>query len=451
MSVDVWSILVPPPLREIPDRFREARRIVLFNAALLFWVPIYSAIFWILEAQYSALNTAFAGLLLLFNLLVFRLIGNIPLGRHGFIGIAYYVYFTLSYLGGGTVAPAMSWFATIPLIAINLSGLRASLWWSAASIFACTVLYLGGVPGIPLVNEVTPEGLRFLQVSGLSGLILCILVFSLLFHRFEQNARKVLDEALVQARAADVVKNQFMANMSHELRTPMTAILGYAEMLQDDDRDDDLVEHAADTILRNGRHLLEIVNEILDLSKIEAGKLTVELIPVSPRRAVEEVISLLRGRAYDRNLELTLTTFGDVPHRFLSDPTRLRQILINLIGNAIKFTESGGVGVAIRHEQAEPNQPRLIFDVRDTGIGLSPEQISRLFEPFGQADASMTRRFGGTGLGLAISQRLAGLLGGTIAVTSSLGNGSTFSLKIDLERLRCPEPPHVSDRPAVRP
>ncbi|HTN02187.1 sensor histidine kinase [Planctellipticum variicoloris] len=446
MSVDLWSLFVPPALREIPDRFREARRIILFDVALLFWVPIYAVIFWGFGARYSALNTLLTGLLLLSNLVVFRLIGNISLGRHAFIGIAFYVYFTLSYLGGGTNSPAMSWFATIPLIAINLSGLRASLCWSAASIAACAILYLGGIPGVPLVDETTPESLKFLQASGLAGLVLCVLSFSLLFHRFEQNARKVLDEALIQARAADVVKNQFLANMSHELRTPMTAILGYAEMLQDEDRDDDLVEHAAGTILRNGRHLLEIVNEILDLSKIEAGKLSVELIPVSPTLAAEEVVSLLRGRACERNLELTLTTADDLPDAILSDPTRLRQILINLVGNAIKFTESGGVRVTIRSERAEPERLRLIYEVDDSGIGLTSEQIARLFEPFGQADSSMTRRFGGTGLGLAISQRLAELLGGRITVASLPGKGSTFSLNINVARLRPAEAGPASAR-----
>lgn len=435
MPACVWSILVSPALREAPEAFRDARRIVLFSAALLLWVPVYTAIFWFLGAPYSSLTVLIAGVLLILSLAAFRLCGSLTVGRQAIIAIAFSVYFVLAHLSGGTAAPAVGWFATIPLIAVSLSGLRGSLWWSFASILAIGMIYAGGLPGLPMMNELTSEGMRFLQFSGFAGLVACVLIFTMLFHILERNARKVLDDALVQARAADVVKDQFLANMTHELRTPMTAILGYAEAIQDRDRDDELIDLAAETILRNGRHLLEIVNDVLDLSKLDSGKLTVELLPVSPTSIADDVVRLLRGRAEERNLDLSVDAIGIVPETILSDSRRLRQILINLIGNAIKFTENGGVRLVIRGDDLAADRPRLIFEVHDSGIGLTSEQISRLFKPFSQADPSTTRRYGGTGLGLAISQRLAELLGGVITVDSIPGTGSTFSLEINLSRL----------------
>lgn len=388
-----------------------------------------------------------AGCLLVLCLTIFRWTGSLTLGRHAIVTIAYFVYFILAYLSDGTASPALAWFATIPLIAVSLSGLHGSLWWSLASILAITILCAGGLPGIPIRNELTPEGMRFVQFSGFAGLVVCVLIFSLLFLKLEQHARKVLDEALIRAKAADVVKDQFLANMSHELRTPMTAILGYAEAIQDEDRDDELVDLAAETILRNGRHLLEIVNEVLDLSKLESGKLVVELLPVSPANIADDVIRLLRGRAEERKLDLSMEAIGPIPDTILSDSRRLRQILINLIGNAIKFTDTGGVRLVIRGDDFAPDRSRLIFEVHDSGIGLTPEQMSRLFKPFSQADPTTTRRYGGTGLGLAISQRLAALLGGVITVTSNPGTGSTFYLTIELPLTPVRETAAVPDSP----
>ena len=186
------------------------------------------------------------------------------------------------------------------------------------------------------------------------------------------------------------------------------------------------------TILRNGEHLLEILNDILDLSKIEAGKLAIERIVVSPARLAADVIAIMRVRAEGKGLSLGLRYATAIPETVVTDPTRLRQILINLVGNAIKFTERGGVELIIGLEGAAPGatEPRLRFDVIDTGMGMTADQVERLFEAFSQADASTARRFGGTGLGLAISRRLARFLGGDVTVESEAGRGSTFSITI---------------------
>ncbi len=245
--------------------------------------------------------------------------------------------------------------------------------------------------------------------------------------------RKRIEAELAHARdeaeAAAKVKSEFLANMSHEIRTPMTAILGFSEMLMDDKMEPRQME-AVTTIRRNGEYLLQIINDILDLSKIEAGRLEAEYVPCSPSQILSEVISLMRVRAQEKGLPLEIRFDGTMPQSIQSDPIRLRQILINLTANAVKFTETGSVCVEARMVGAGSADPKLQVDVIDSGIGMSAEQTARLFKPFTQVDSSSTRRYGGTGLGLVISKRLAESLGGDITVRSVLGEGTTFTLTV---------------------
>jgi signal transduction histidine kinase/DNA-binding response OmpR family regulator len=232
------------------------------------------------------------------------------------------------------------------------------------------------------------------------------------------------------AEAANVAKSQFLANMSHEIRTPLTAILGFAEELKvpltsAEDRD-----RCVETILRNGAHLLQIINDLLDLSKIEAGHMTLEQLPFSLPALLADVLELLEMRAQHKGLVLKVGLVTPVPETIVSDPTRLRQILVNLIGNALKFTPAGEVQVRVSVAADAESQRALRFDVVDSGIGMTEEQMQRLFRPFSQADGSTTRKFGGTGLGLSISRRLARMLGGDITVASRPDVGSTFSVTI---------------------
>ena len=238
-----------------------------------------------------------------------------------------------------------------------------------------------------------------------------------------------LEEACGKAEAASRSKSEFLANMSHELRTPMTAILGFSDILAENCVKAESLE-AAQIIKRNGEHLLNVINDILDLSKIEAGRATVDCQKCSPGQIAAEVLTLMKVRADAKGLPLTLEVCDDAPEIVTTDPIRLRQILVNLIGNAIKFTEMGSVRVVLRSVPASNNEGRLVFDVTDTGIGMSEEQIGLLFRPFSQVDGSASRRFGGTGLGLAISKRMAEMLGGDIVVRSVPDQGSTFSLSI---------------------
>ncbi len=243
-----------------------------------------------------------------------------------------------------------------------------------------------------------------------------------------------IDRANQMALAADVAnrsKSEFLANMSHEIRTPMTAILGYNDLMLDPSQTPEERAECVQTIRRNGEHLLSIINDILDLSKVEAGKMTLEIAECSPHQIVAEVASLMRGRAVGKGLGFEVRYAGPIPVSINSDATKIRQILINLIGNAIKFTDAGCVTLIVRMAEAvEGSEPRLAFEVIDTGIGIASNQIDGLFKPFVQVDSSTTRRFGGTGLGLAISGRLVAMLGGEITVQSEPGKGSRFAFTI---------------------
>jgi signal transduction histidine kinase/ligand-binding sensor domain-containing protein/CheY-like chemotaxis protein len=241
-----------------------------------------------------------------------------------------------------------------------------------------------------------------------------------------EEANTALESALQAAQAAAEAKSAFLATMSHEIRTPMNAVLGMADLLRDTELSADQ-QDSVDVIHSSGRALLAILNDVLDLSKIEAGQITLERISFSPREVVSQVSALLANRSQGKGLDLVWSVGAGVPARVDGDPHRLRQILTNLVGNAIKFTETGFVAIRVEGEPAETEgHVHLTFEVSDSGIGVDDEALKTIFEPFSQQESSFARRYGGTGLGLTICRQLAHLMGGEIGVESQLGQGSRF-------------------------
>ena len=265
--------------------------------------------------------------------------------------------------------------------------------------------------------------------------------FNALMRRLEMS-RDALMAARDEAMQAAQAKSQFLANMSHEIRTPMNGVIGMTELLLRSDQLQDADRHHAETVHLSAQSLVTIINDILDFSKIEAGKFTLNPKPFPTRECLNEITRLLAHGAKEKGLELRAVVAPEVPEYLIADSARLRQVMINLVGNAIKFTEAGSVEISITSEATESDRARIRFSVSDSGVGVPEKDRELIFDSFSQSDDSNSRHFGGTGLGLAISSRIVKLMGGTIELDSTLGRGSTFSFAIDLE---------TADAPAIAP
>ncbi len=300
--------------------------------------------------------------------------------------------------------------------------------------FAARVTRFRGDAGIGVKGRNDAEGK--LPNRSLSVLPLAGTAWIVVSHE-DVTARKLTEEELHKAKEAaemaNHAKSAFLANTSHEIRTPMTAIMGYAEILLDPNQTPEERYNCCRTIRRNGEHLLAIINDILDLSKIEAQKVTVEKLTCDLPQLVADIVGLTRPWAMKKGLTFDIIFDKVIPKQIQTDALRAKQVLVNLVNNAIKFTPAGKAGTVRIHVEREITYFGHVirFHISDTGIGMTPEQMAKLFQPFTQADASTTRKFGGTGLGLTISRRLARLLGGDITVKSEPGVGSTFTFALD--------------------
>jgi signal transduction histidine kinase len=257
----------------------------------------------------------------------------------------------------------------------------------------------------------------------------------------EQKARLMAEAAQQAANKASLAKSTFLATMSHEIRTPLNGVLGMASLLSKTKLDSEQEEYA-EAILTSGEALMSVINDVLDYSKIESGKLELEQHEFDLKKCVKDVFAIFSLKAEEMNLKLMAEFDEDIPARIIGDSYRIRQILINLVGNGVKFTSKGAVSVKVSSIRRIDKNIRIRFEVKDTGIGIEPAQLDKLFKPFNQIDSTITRKFGGTGLGLAICEKLITLMNGRIKVESIAGLGSTFSFEIDFEIADQQESPH---------
>jgi signal transduction histidine kinase/DNA-binding NarL/FixJ family response regulator/HPt (histidine-containing phosphotransfer) domain-containing protein len=331
----------------------------------------------------------------------------------------YYVVLTCGYVG---VAAFI-----LPMVGPLAGGSFVILTGSQMIILVAVSLFSEGARSIPLAIIAAVYGVA-MQIGART--------FSRIASRSIERGRELeaanaaLKDAIASAAAASQAKSVFLANMSHEIRTPLTAVIGFSEDLLDVDQTMAERVEAARTIHRAGKHLLDVISGVLDLSKIEADRLELEYADVPLLPLIEEVASFARLQATDKGLSFTFKPRFPIPATVRTDPLRVRQILLNLIVNAIKFTDKGSVTIGASYSALDR---RLVLSVTDTGIGISEDQRARLFHPFGQADSSISRRFGGTGLGLVLSKRLAELLDGSLDLDSAPGVGSCFSLVLPVQ------------------
>ncbi len=446
---------IPPAQRFDPDAYRRARTAVYclvpvgmsLAFAWTYWhtLPGETGI----AASGIVLGTNLAALCALLTL---RWTGSVPRATNLLLSYAFVEFGALAVLFGGPTSSSIYWSVLLPLVAMLTGGPRLALPWLGLCLAEYALVYWLQEQGTVFANFLPPERRMPLWVSSISSISILCLIFVLIYERAKNGTLRTLLAANLElahardsAEAANRSKSDFLANVSHEIRTPLTAILGYAELLLRGSEAGAIPNAYAstlNTIRRNGEHLLDIINDILDLSKIAAGRFDVERVPVAPLALVSDVVALMSVRARAKGLTLSVECESPLPEEFETDPRRLRQVLVNLIGNALKFTDAGRVVLRVS-PRAGAGGPRVRFEIRDSGIGISEEQMARLFQPFAQADASTARRYGGTGLGLSICKHLVELLDGEIGAESRPGEGSAFWVELPAQPLVLEPASHV--------
>ncbi len=420
------------PLSSIADDEIRYRIIVttLFGMSMTFWAFAFTAIYLALGSPRCALITAVAGTGCLGIVIVLRARGSVLLASNLLATIVLATLLTLTVFSGGSRAPAMFWFPAVPIMATLLCGWKSGLSWLIATCVAAAGMLAVDRMGLLPPSDFIGDNAERLYAMGLLGIITCTTLLCFVFDLNERALRKQLKSTRIAAERANQAKSEFLALMSHEIRTPMNGVIGMLELLGNTD----VTPHQQEYIhlaRQSAESLLRVLNDILDFSKIEAGRLELESIPFDIRDVIGDTLQGIEVQATEKGLELACHIPPDVPAVVRSDPGRLRQIIVNLVGNAVKFTEQGEIVISVAMRSRTAEHTRLRFSVRDTGVGIPIDKQERIFEAFGQADSSTTRRFGGTGLGLNISRRLIEMMGGKLGLHSVEGEGTEFYFEAD--------------------
>ena len=436
------SFLPPEPYDTVESEIRRGKMrlivtISLVSGSLCFILPIVS---FLLVGYFDAVDpmTFAIGAILLANPFLIKKTGAETVSAYIFIGAIMLATFGLSLLLNGVKSQTLPFFLLLPVATTYFLGIRAGFLTALFGSISVVIFHIFRDP----ISEWTliPDSVNSLMYT-ICFIVACLLIscFMWFFDTYQQKSTEQMKQMLERlqsandelrkarnvAEAATRTKSEFLANMSHEIRTPLNGVIGMAGLLAETELDDEQRDYTR-TIKSSGDALLTIINDILDFSKVEARKIELEELPFDLRVCVEEALDLMLPKANQKKLKLMYYIPLEMPTMVVGDITRLRQILINLVGNAIKFTNSGEVNISVSHWEREDGRTEFEFAVRDTGIGIPAERMDRLFKSFSQVDSSTTRKFGGTGLGLAICRMLAELMGGKMWVESREDVGSTF-------------------------
>ena len=435
--------ILPIAIREGDvDVLRRGRLVVLIGLAALVWGPVFAmAMVASGESVQGALLLAHVGLIAV-QPVVLRITGSVVLASN-LILLSLFGLALRAGLVGGIAAPALFWVALLPIGGALLAGRRSGIAWSVVSVASVIGVYgLGAVSGgvaDPVPGAGIPPSVLLLN---LLAFLSVITVVTLRSTRERELAIEQMRAARDDAAAAGAAKMRFLATMSHELRTPMNGALGMSELLLATDLSAEQ-KRLAEGIGQCGGQLLALIDDILEVSRIESGRMPLEHADFALRDVLDAALEVVADVAAGKGLALLCSVDPDVPTRVGGDPGRLRQVLVNLLGNAVKFTEQGEVELRVRALQAPlPKvEHALRFDVIDTGIGVAPERREQIFEAFTQEDESTTRRFGGTGLGLAIVKQLVDLMGGEVGVQPNPQGGSDFWFTLSFTRAKTQDQP----------
>jgi two-component system sensor histidine kinase/response regulator len=431
---------VPAAMQDDPQQRLQARRVVAFGLAVTFWAPVFAPIYYALGSPRGALMIVCAAAAVVLSIHSLRWSHNTLLAGNLIAASLFSVLIGLAAVSGGIQATSLCWLPAVAIIGLLLCDTRAGIAWALVGCLACGVLLCMPEMGVQLPNDIAQENQWLLEFSGTCGIVLCALMLTFLFKSSEVKTRRELEMARDQSEQANRAKSTFLANMSHEIRTPLNAVLGMADLMLDTPLSRQQLEYLEIT-QDSGKALLAVVDDILDFSRIEAGRLILAQQRFDLHDVLIRTLKALAIPAHKKGLELACDIQPDVPRYVLGDASRLRQIVINLVGNAIKFTDQGEVVLRVRLEDQTADTVVLRFATSDTGIGVPADRQKVIFQLFEQADMSTKRRFGGFGLGLAITSHLVQAMGGKIDVTSEVGRGSTFEFSANFGWTSQDDPP----------
>ena len=432
------DFMVPGSLKDNPDTLQKARLLILISFTGFIWGPVFAPIHYFIGRTPSAsMALLVAGLSTILVPFLLRATESLTLATNALCGILLCIVIEVTVVRGGYPVSALIWSCAIPLLALLIIGRKAAVIWGltiSALLVGLGLFTLWG-PGFQV--RMTESQMLIIDMAGVTAYLMAVVTIMWLY---DEERRKTM----ARIESANRAKSEFLARMSHEIRTPMNGVLGTIDLLMATELTAGQKNYLG-LIRRSGQDLLRIIAEILEFSRIERGSLGLEKRAFDPEEEIREVVNLLEPQATDKELDLSFEMVGPAPARLVGDPGRLRQVLMNLVSNAIKFTPTGEVRLVAKVEAGDDDGFVLSVDVHDTGIGIEAEDMERVFDAFAQVDERMSREYGGGGLGLSISSELVELMGGRLTASSENGKGSTFSFSIPLESSESGTGPVESD------